>query len=463
MSAPTAGLPRTSARAIGIATFLGVLALAASEPMIVAGVLTGAALAAAVAASLGRHSRALPAAMLPVGVLGGIGVIYLTAGTPVSSFWLTVVAIPLGVGLSVVLLGGGSTEQLREASVASLYAAAVATGATAVASVVHLAGGPAAALEAVLWLTGPGVVGLGAGLVVTGIALAGGIVTVPPASLTTPGNRSDIVAAQKTLGLAAVFASLVGTGVLVVLWILTALLPPAGALLDWLVGSVLVRAAFLVVAGVGVALAAVGLIARLSWTSTTDGRDPALVVLAGSLCGFLATLPALVLAGPPTTNQWVGIYTAAALVFGVGWIALMVYAEQLEHELAPTAPTVVALGLGACGAIVATDVAYAGEPATGVVGLSALVALAAGVFVFKTGRFAELLGAEVGRAGVTRRPQLVRLGWFGAVTLLGLVVAVLGLWLATVFAPTLSVPAAAGVLLGSLAVLAGLWLVLGDR
>jgi hypothetical protein len=462
MSAPTAGLPRTSARAIGIATLLGVFALAAYEPMVVAGVFTGAAVAAAAAASLDRRSRALPAALLSVGVLGGIGVVYFAAGAPASSFWLTTAAVPLGAGLSVVLLGGGSTEQLREASTASLYAAAVATGATAVATAVHTAGGPGAALEASLWLSGPGVVGLAAGFVLTGVVLVGGIVAVPPASLTTPGNRSDVVAAQKTLGLAAVFASLVGVGLLVVLLVLGAFLPALDVLLEWLVGSVLVRAVLLVVAGVGVALAAVGLVARLSWTSTSEGRDPALVVLAGSVCGFLASFPALVVAGPPTTEEWAAIYTAATLVFGVGWIALRVYAEQLERELAPTAPTMVALGLGTSGAIIATDVAYAGEPATGVVGLSALVAVAAGVFVFKAGRFAELLGTEVGRAGTTRRPQLVRLGWFGAVTLLGLVVAVAGLWVATVFAPTLSVPAAAGVLLGSVAVLAGLWLVLGD-
>jgi hypothetical protein len=122
----------------------------------------------------------------------------------------------------------------------------------------------------------------------------------------------------------------------------------------------------------------------------------------------------------------------------------------------------VALALCASGVIAGTSAAHGSGPATGtdLAGVSALIAIAAGVFVFRAGRFGQRLGAEVGRAGATRRPQLVRLGWFGVVTALGLVVAVGGLWIATVFAPTLSVPAAAGLLAGTVGLFAGLWLLL---
>lgn len=462
MSAPAASLPRTSARAVALASVLGVLALTAHEPRVVLGVLSGGAVAAAVAFSSGGHSRALAAALLPAGVLGTIGVLTFASGGGGGPLALTALAVPLGVGLSVVVLGGGSTAQLREVGTASLYAAVFAACGTMLPVGVAVVGSPSAVAETLLWVTGRGAVGLALAVVAAGVAVAGGIRALPSAALAPPEHRGRGARSRNTAAWAAVVGSIVVAGLLVVLLVLATLHSVPRALVDWLAGTPLVRVVLLGVVVLGIGLAAVGLVARWSWADAPQPPDPVFAIFGGTVCGFLGAGTLIVLLrGPLTAGTWTGLLALAALVFGIGWVGFSRYADLLEAGVAPTAQVVVALALGASGAVVGTNVAYQGEAAgANVAGLAALVALAAGFFVYRAGGFGHTLGAEVGPAGATRRPQLVRLGWIGAVTVAGLVVAALGLWVATVIAPTLSVPAAGGVVAGTAALLAGTWLLL---
>jgi hypothetical protein len=462
MSTPTARPPRTSARALAVATALAVLVLTAYDQWVAVGVIAGGALAAAVAVSTGRSRRALAAALLPIGVVGAVGGVAFASRLGVTTVVLTGIAVPLGMALSVVVLGGGSAAQLRQTGALSVYAAAVAACATGLAVFAAAVGGPAATVELLLWATGESAFGLGLAVVVAGLAVAGGIVTIPPAAITTRQSEEEAILARRTAAVIAVLASLVVVAGLAILLVIARFPVVPGALGDWLAGSWAVRGVLLVIAALGVGLAFVSLVARSSWSRPPDPPDPVVSTVCGTGCGFLVVGAAIVLVGPPTIGEWTVLLAVATLVFvGIGFI-LPIYAELLENGAGPPARTVVALALCASGVIAGTSAAHGSGPATGtsLAGVSALVAIAAGVFVFRAGRFGQRLGAEVGRAGATRRPQLVRLGWFGVVTALGLVVAVGGLWIATVFAPTLSVPAAAGLLAGTVGLFAGLWLLL---
>jgi hypothetical protein len=462
MSAPTARLPRTSARAVALAAVLGVLALTAHEPRVGLGVLSGGAVAAAVAVSTGGHSPALAAALFPAGVLGTVGVLVFASGVGPVALVLVAVAVPLGVGVSVVVLGGGSPAQLREVGTASLYAAVVAACGTALAAGVALAGSPAAAVSALIWATGRGAFGLATAVAVAGLAVSAGVTAIPPAALAPPQSRERAVEMRTAAAWAVIVGSLVVVALLAVLLVVAPLESTAGAVVDWLLVTPYIRGVLLGLAAMGVGLASVSLLARWSWENAPRPPEPVFSMVGGTVCGFVAISALLVLVGgPQPASEWTGIFAVAAVLFGVAWVVLSEYADALETGIAPAARTVVAVALGASGAIVGTTAAYQGEAAgTSVAGLAPLVAFAAGFFVYRAGRFGRTLGAEVGTAGAARRTQLVRLGWLGTVTALGLVVAAGGLWAATVLAPTLSVPAATGVVVGMVALVAGVWLLL---
>jgi len=462
MSTPTARLPRTSARAIALATALAVLVLTAHDPWVAVGVVAGGALAAAVAVSTGESRRAIAAALLPIGVVGAIGGVAFASRLGATTLVLTAVAVPLGMALSVVVLGGGSAAQLQQSGALSVYAAGVAAWATGLAVFAAAIGGPGATVELLLWATGEGAFGLALAVLAAGLAVGGGIATIPPAAITTRGSATDAHLVRRTAAWTAVLVSLAVIVLLAVLLAITRFPVVPGAIGDWLVGSWAVRGVLLVLIALGVALAFLNLVARSSWSRPPAPPDPVFSTVCGTGCGFLVVGAGAALVGPPTLAEWTALLAVATLAFVGVWIALQMYAELLQNGAAPPARTVVALALCTSGVIAGTSAAYGSGPATGtgLAGVSALVAIAAGVFVFRAGRFGQRLGAEVGRAGATRRTQLVRLGWFGVVTVLGLVVAVVGLWIATVFAPTLSVPAAGGLLAGTVALFAGLWLLL---
>lgn len=462
MSAPPARLPRTCARAVALAAVLGALALTAHEPLVGLGVLSGGAVAAAVAVSTGGHSPALAAVLFPAGVLGTIGVLAFASGVGPVALVLVAVAVPLGVGVSVVVLGGGSPAQLREVGTVSLYAAVVAAFGTALAAGVALAGGPSAAAAEVVWATGRGAFGLGLAVVVAGLAVSAGVTAIPPAALAAPENRTRATEMRTAAAWAGIVGSLGAVALLAVLLVVAPLGSVPRGIVDWLLGTPLVRGVVLGLAGLGIGLASVSLLVRWSWGSAPRPPEPVVAVVGGTVCGFVAISALLVLAGGPRpASEWTGIFSVSALLFGAAWTVLSGYADALESGVAPAARTVVAVALGANGAIIGTTAAYQGEAAgTSVAGLAALVAFAACFFVYRAGSFGRTLGTEVGTAGATRRTQLVRLGWLGAVTALGLAVAAGGLWVATVVAPTLSVPAAAGVVVGTVALVAGIWLLL---
>jgi len=453
MSAPTARVPGTSARAIGFVTVLGAVVLAAYEPTAVVGFVAGAALAATVSLSTGSHRDALPALLLPVGVLGALGAVALAVEVRLLSVLLTAVAIPIGVGFAVVLLGGGSSTQLEQVGEASLHAALVAGFATVGSLAVSATGGVVPAIEHYLLVFGPDASGLAGGFIVAGIALGLGLFLVPPAAFTTPIRRTRAVARRKALAVTvALGLSAVG--------FLAAALTATGSVGDWLAESLAVRLLLAASTILGLGLGAVSLLTRWSWYGESRARNPAAAIFLGTLCGFAVALtPLAAVGGPPGDAGWVTLFVAATILFAVGWLILSRYADALETDAAPRAPTVIALAFGVSGVAIgaSVDLARGALAGSGVGGIASLTAIAAALFIYRTGQFGWTLGHEVGAAGSARQPQLVHAGWLGVVSLLGLVVAVGGLWIAAVFAPTLSVPATFGVLAGAVALVAGLW------
>ncbi|ERJ04605.1 hypothetical protein HLRTI_003419, partial [Halorhabdus tiamatea SARL4B] len=65
---------------------------------------------------------------------------------------------------------------------------------------------------------------------------------------------------------------------------------------------------------------------------------------------------------------------------------------------------------------------------------------------------------DVGRDGARPLPQFVRVGWSGAIVVVGFVVATIGFVAAALFAPVLSAPAMLAVVLALGAILLGSWL-----
>jgi len=460
MSVPTAGIPQTSARTIGVVAVLGALALTAHEPTAGVGVVSGGALAAAVGLATESRRYVLPAVLLPVGVLGALGSIAAAVVRQPASLLLVAATVPLGVALAVVLLGGGSTAQLRQVGEASLDATVVAGCATVVALTVASVGGLSGAIDGLSLFPAPGVFGVVAGFVVAGVAVVAALLVVPPAAFTTPRRRDEAVDRRNRVAGGIVVAIGCATLLAVLLAVVSGV-GTLGGIDDWLVESGVVRGLLAVLSALGVVVTVAGGVVRWSWNRKRRTRNPAPAVLAGTLGGFGAVVLGVgTLGGPPASAGWPGLFALATIVFGAGWVLLTRYAAALETAVAPAAVTILALSLvlGGIGVGAGANLARGAPAGAGVSGLATLVAIAAGLFVYRLGRFGRRLGHEVGPAGATRRTQLVHVGWLGVVSVLGLVVAVGGLWTAALFAPTLSVPATASVLAGVLALLAAVLL-----
>lgn len=148
--------------------------------------------------------------------------------------------------------------------------------------------------------------------------------------------------------------------------------------------------------------------------------------------------------------------TALAVCFLLAWT--YVGKVQRNETLSPVTTLAATLAIG--GVIVGASVdVLALELETIRAATATFVALAAASFVYDAGRYGRTLAREVG-SEASRRAQLVRLGWSGAVAVVGVPVAAVGLVGTTVLAPTLSVPATAGVVAAVTAIAAGAWLLL---
>lgn len=450
MSTPTVAQPRTTARAATLVAVVGILALTAHEPMVGVGATTGAVLALAVVRASSGDRHALPAAMLTAGIVGALATLVTAVGGQLVAVALTVVAVVLGIGTATLLVEGtvARPKALERVGFQGMLVTTVAFGISALA-------GRSGQVESLLFL-GPGVLGLAVLALAAGISVTGAVVAAPPALFPFTDNRDSKrvkeVKQQFAVLLGAV--SVVGSALLAgVLWV--------GVVPTLVTESVLLRFGLLAIVGVGIVLGGIGWYARWSWYSPEGGRDPVVPVSVGTVSGVVAaTVVIAALGGPSVEGGWLSLYVLAIPTFGVGWYVLTRYRKRVEEGSPPSAATVTAVALAVSGVLVATTIPSDAPTGTGTAGLAAIGAIATGFFVQKAGAYGRGLGQEVGATGVTQRPQLIRLGWLGGVVGVGFVVAVGTIWVATVFAPTLSAPATASTLAGCAALVAGVWLLL---
>ncbi|GAB3668210.1 hypothetical protein [Halopiger thermotolerans] len=457
-------LPSTTAWAIAVAAAVGVLALAAFDLRVAAGAGVGLVLAAAMPGFDGSNRRIVATAtVLPVAALG-VAATLGTAGGPVDGALVllgTVVALAAGL-----LLAGGLEPSTIKRAAAAAVTAGIASGAVALAadSVSQL--GRETILETVLWLTVSGLRETVLALVVAGIAAGAAVVALPPAALATPTARDAYDRARRGLlgwiAVAVVVAVAALVGATVLSWFVPALEAAVAALVD---GPV-VRGACAVVTTVSVAVAAVGIAVRYAWIAAAERtRESAAVsVLVGSILGAIAPLPlALAVDEPTAVVTAAGGGAAGVLLAGGTGAAAYAQWRAASGSRLGSGPgpswIVVAAALGAGAVVVGTTVRTAAGLAALKTGAVSIVALAAGLFVYDVGRYGRVLARDVGvEPEAAPRPQYVRIGWSALVAGVGSVVAVLGLAVTTLFAPTLSVPATTAVLAAVAAVVAGAWL-----
>lgn len=455
------GLPTTTARAVAVAAVTGMLALAVSEPVALVGLLAGVLLAGTMrwfGRSLGRVTIA--AAILPLLVLGTVAAIGAEAD-PITGV-TTLTGVVVGVAVGFTGTGWPSSSVLERAGTAAMLSGFVAGAGWFLAFGIDSANGIKAALVTALWLTGHGVTGLVGWILVAGLAAGVGLYAVPLAAVTEPRYRDAAVAVRRGMALTIGFVVVVAVVLLSVATLVAWFLAPVESLLVWATRSAAVRGLVALVSAAGVSVAILGSIVQTSWHRTTV-RENAIVGLAvGSTCAIVGSFVVGIGAGSSAGRVDIVavLYGATAVgLVGTG-LVLWWYAEyrKLDGVVCPT--TVIAVGLG----IGVGTVGAAGDAATGAAavraGVPALVALVAGLFVYDVGRYGRVLAREVGPDSAARLPQFVRLAWSGGKAFVGVPVAVVGLWVATVLAPPLSVPATVGVLAGVAAIVGGTWLLL---
>ncbi|TYL40042.1 hypothetical protein CV102_00215 [Natronococcus pandeyae] len=447
MSAAGSRLPTTTARAVVVAAVVGTVALAAHEPVVVAAVLGGTALAATTVGFDGSLRRvALASALLPTVVLGTLAVVAQSAGP--TAVVLVFVGVTLGLGIGGVVVGSPSSAALRRAGIAAGAAAAVVVAGGLFALGLETSAQSQSPVDAAIWLTRDGLSGLFVGIVVAALAVAGGLLAVPPAAFATPASHDARVAARDAL----VRSVVLGGVVLAVGLLLVAAVGWVFPLVVAVADSAIVRGLLALVTASGLGLAALGIVVRRSWPRSS--RENAIIpIVVGGVCGIVLLLGLAV--GVLGWSVVTPLSTGTVVALGVGG-ALAWYVGILGKDGLP-GPVGVIAGALAAGAVVLGALADGG--ATGLeavrTGTTPFVALAASLLVYDLGRYGRGLAYEIGPEGATPRPQLVRFAWSATVAAVGVVVAAVGLWSATLLEPTLSVPATAGVLAGVVAVVIG--------
>ncbi|WP_440770128.1 hypothetical protein [Natronorubrum sp. DTA28] len=456
-------LPSTTARAIVVAAVVGTLALTVHDPMAAVGIVAGLALAATIRGFAGSLWRATVAsAVLPAVVLGvvaafgsatgALGIVLLLAGTVV------------GVALGHIDAAWPTQSALLRARTGALSTGIAACIAAVLVFWTATIGGPQPMLEAVLWATGHGIAGLLGWIVVAGLLLASGLLVVPSAAFTEPRRRDAHVALRRLLLWWLVIGMILLLVVLVLTALVAAFVPPFQSLLEVIAGSTIVRGLTVVMAVSGAMLTVLGGIARNSWSRTDERGNAVVAVVVGSAFGVGASAVAAGIgtrADPIGLNDAAILFGASAVVLGGGWFVLWWYTEAIGTVGTPDPANMIVAGLavGVVAIATSTDSAATGVEAVRTA-VPSLVALAAGLFAYDVGRYGRVLAREIGSAGASRRPQLVRIGWSGVVATVAVPVAAGGLWLATVVSPTLSVPATAGVLTAVVTIAVGARLLL---
>ncbi|WP_222920036.1 hypothetical protein [Natrinema sp. SYSU A 869] len=457
MSVPDDRLPTTVGWGIALATLVGAIALAIHEPMVAAGVPVGFGLAAAIGAVAGSNCRVtIGAALLPLAVVVGIAVVGL-AGVPVAGL-LAVIGVGLGVSVCGVVFGQPTSVALMRTGGAALCAAVLAGASALLALGIDSVGGTRAALTAVLWLTGDGVSGLLVALIVAPTAVACVLFVVPPAVVTVPTRHDSYVASRNALAKLVGFAAALAVVGLSILVVLSSLVPALEPVVEAVTGSVAVRGLLVAVTGMALIVATVAVVVRGAWVQRSNRRNAAIAVVAGSVPGVGLPFAAAIGVGGTETTLVATLFGATAAVLGIGWLATWLYEGVVTRDEAPGSATAVAAALAAGGIVsgASVDTVTFGL-ATIRAAAATFVPIAAALFAYDVGRYGRTLARKIGAETSSRRPQLVRLGWSGGVATVGVPVAALGLAGAAVLAPTLSVPATAGVVVAVAAIVGGTW------
>ena len=449
-------LPTTAARGIAVAAAVGALALAGRDVAVLVGFGSGLAFGTTLRGFGGSHRRVTAsAASLPIPVFAVVAAIA-AAATPWAGIRpvaaaLVLAGVLVGTASALTVQGWPSRSAFLRSGTAALTAAVVVGIAAAFATRIDPAGGLRPAIERFLWLPGTGVRGLVGWVVLAGLAAAGGAVAVPSAALADPYRRAERVEVRDGLAWTVVAAAGFAVVALAVTALLARLVPPLETVLAGVTGSYAVRGLLAAIALSGVALAGVAGVARHSWLRPSGRENTVVPIVVGSGVGAVGCVAAGAGLGaggvaPAIVAVLLG---GVAVALGAGWLVLWWCSEALETSGLPAPPIVVAAALAGGGVTVAatSDATASGGDAVRAA-LPALVSIAAALFAYDVGRYGRTIGREIGLDGARRRPQLVRLGWSGAVAVVGVVVAAGGLWAATAFALTLSVPATVGVLVG---------------
>ncbi|WP_226005344.1 hypothetical protein [Natrinema salinisoli] len=456
MSALDDRVPATTGWGIALAALVGTVALAVHDPIVVLGAFVGIGVAMAGGLFAGTHRRiAAGATLLPIVVLGGIGVVGL-AGGPVRAL-TGVTGILVATAACSVVVGQPTPSALRRTGETALCSAVLAGGVALLAFGIDGQGGPAPMLDAILWFPGKGVSGLLVGLVVAIAAVACALLFVPLAAVTVPSRGESARNALNALLLPAGIAIAIVIAI-AVLTVLSPLIALFGPLLEPIAGSALVRGLLTIATGSAVAVAVLGLVVRASWLETNGRENPTVPIVVGSVLGVVLPFAGVTGVGSPDPTVVPALFAATAVVLGVGWLAAWLYEGAVVRGTAPRPELVLAAGLAGGSIVAGASVeTVALELETIRAGAATFVALAAALFTYDVGRYGRTLAVEVG-ADASRRPQVVRLGWSGTVAIVGIPIAVVGLAGAAVLAPTLSVPATAGVIVAVTATVGGTWL-----
>ncbi|MEY7850504.1 hypothetical protein AB7C87_15050 [Natrarchaeobius sp. A-rgal3] len=455
MTPPAERLPTETARGVALAAVFGTIALSVVEPTAAVGAVAGGVLAAVIF-GFGRSQRhvAVRSALLPIVVLGVVATGGLV-GEPIAIATMAV-GLVLGIGVCGVLAGPPERSARRRAGLAAFVTGIVAAGLVPVALGVDIAGGGGPALETVVWFAEPTPLGLVSSILLSGLAAALAVIALPPAMVAVPQRREAYTAAWRSFVAFVAVATIVAVVAVLVLSVLTALTPLASLLLGALVASTLVRALCFGVTVAGATVACLGFTVRHAWSQTTARSDATVAIIVGTIAGTVAPFLTALAAGGSVVpaNALTALYGVTALVLGASLIVAPWYGEAIRADGA-VGPTPLLAGSLVVGAVIVAATAEVTAFRSGVV---TILALTAACFVYDVGRYGRTIALEIGSTGVSRRPQLVRIAWSGAVGVVAVPVGVAGLWVATVLAPTLSVPATIGVFGGLAAVGAGAWL-----
>lgn len=455
MSTSRGRFPTATRGALALAAAVGTLALVAAAPMVVLGALAGVVLGAVVPSFDGSSRRVTVAAgLVPAGTFAAIAVVGVSGSLLGTT--LAVIGLVVGIVTGTIISGNTTATAAERAGTAALYSGLVAGVLTIFAFAVAETG-VWAALTSLAWITGGGEVGITLWIILAGFAVVAAILSLPPSMFAAPSRRESYLEARKSLAswllvgaVLVILASLVlVTGVRFVFGV--------GPTASTLVESTGLRVVFVLLTVAGLVVAAFGLSVRPSWFETTGRENRIVPITVGAVCGAVVPFSVLFAAGVDPRVVVGPLFGGGSLVLVIGWALAWGWSEGIQTDSEPKGATTLAVALVFGGIVVGTTVDGITGLESALTGVATLVAVAAGLFAYDVDRYGRTLVGEVDWEGTAPEPQIVRIAWSALIAGVGVVVAAGGLLVATLVAPTLSVPATVAVLAGLAAVVAGAW------